>query len=166
MHRRGTFDQLGFFFADAVGHCQQALKLALEHVRTRTAFGGTLWQDIPSQQPQALDHVCGQRYDQLLHPVQLLPGSRLAALYPGRAEAAINSIHHQAVKDLGRGMVVEARAPDGQVEAIRWDGPSHVFGMQWHPEFLALRQLHDQQLDGGPILQDFLAAARARAHAA
>ena len=91
----------------------------------------------------------------------LLPGSHLAALYPGQAEAAINSIHHQAVKDLGRGMVVEAQAPDGQIEAIRWAGPSYVFGMQWHPEFLALRQLHDQQLDGGPILRDFLAACRA-----
>ena len=125
------------------------------------AFGGTLWQDIPSQQPQALCHVDSDHYDRLLHPVHLLPGSQLAALYPGQADAAINSIHHQAVKDLGRGMVVEAQAPDGQIEAIRWAGPSYVFGMQWHPEFLALRQLHDQQLDGGPILRDFLAACRA-----
>ena len=125
------------------------------------AFGGTLWQDIPSQQPQALCHVDSDHYDRLLHPVHLLPSSQLAALYPGQADAAINSIHHQAVKDLGRGMVVEAQAPDGQIEAIRWAGPSYVFGMQWHPEFLALRQLHDQQLDGGPILRDFLAACRA-----
>ncbi len=56
-------------------------------------------------------------YDRLLHPVHLVPGSHLAALYPAQAEAAINSIHHQAVKDLGRGMVVEAQAPDGQIEA-------------------------------------------------
>jgi len=73
----------------------------------------------------------------------------------------INSIHHQAVKDLGRDLQVEARAPDGMVEAIRWTGgPGYVFGMQWHPEFLALGELHDEQLDGQPILNHFLQAAR------
>jgi putative glutamine amidotransferase len=50
--------------------------------------------------------------------------------------------------------------PDGIVEAIRWRGPSYVFGMQWHPEFLALKSLDRAQLDGGPILTDFLATAR------
>ena len=125
------------------------------------AFGGTLYQDIPSQQPQALCHVDSDHYDRLLHPVRILPGTRLAALYPDQTDAAINSIHHQAVKALGRDLVVEAVAPDGQVEAIRWAGPSYVFGMQWHPEFMALHQLHDAQLDGGPILRDFIAAARA-----
>ena len=67
------------------------------------------------------------------------------------------------MKDLGRDLVVEATAvPDGLVEAIRWRGPSWLFGMQWHPEFLALGRLHDQQLDGTPILNDFLDAARQR----
>ena len=49
---------------------------------------------------------------------------------------------------------VEAIAvPDGMVEAIRWKGPSYVFGMQWHPEFLAQSTFHEEQLDGGPILK-------------
>ena len=84
------------------------------------------------------------------------------------AQATVNSIHHQAVKDLGRDLIVEALAiPDGIVEAIRWRGPSYVFGMQWHPEFLAQRELHMGQLDGRPILQDFLRAVRSnkKAHA-
>jgi putative glutamine amidotransferase len=59
--------------------------------------------------------------------------------------------------------VIEALGvPDGIVEAIRWRGPSYVFGMQWHPEFLALVSLDETQLDGSPILRDFLDTARAR----
>jgi putative glutamine amidotransferase len=84
-------------------------------------------------------------------------------MYPGTKQAKINSIHHQAVKDLGRDLVVEALGvPDGIVEAIRWRGPSYVFGMQWHPEFLVLKNLDVAQLDGAPILNDFLATARER----
>jgi putative glutamine amidotransferase len=124
------------------------------------AFGGTLYQDIATQRPQSLAHVDAAHYERQLHPVEILPGTRLSSLYPGLQQAAINSIHHQAVKDLGRDLVVEARAPDGLVEAIRWTGPGYVFGMQWHPEFLALRELHAEQLDGHPILHDFLAEAR------
>ena len=92
-----------------------------------------------------------------------MQSTRLAQLYPGQTQAKINSIHHQAVKDLGKDLVVEALGvPDGIVEAIRWRGPSYVFGMQWHPEFLALTPLDAAQLDGGPILHDFLGTARAR----
>jgi putative glutamine amidotransferase len=91
-----------------------------------------------------------------------VPGTRLASLYPGKTRAMINSIHHQAVKTLGPGLEVEAIGHDGIVEALRWSGPSYVFGMQWHPEFLALETLHDEQLDGAPILKDFLDAARLR----
>ena len=127
------------------------------------ALGGSLYQDIPTQLPNAIAHHDPGMYERQLHPVNLVQGTHLAGLYAGRTQATINSIHHQAVKDLGRELVVEALAvPDGLVEAIRWRGPSYVFGMQWHPEFLAKQTLHDEQLDGGPILQDFLAAVRAR----
>ncbi len=124
------------------------------------ALGGTLYQDIPTQRPDALKHVDAEHYERQLHDVELVYGTVLAGLYGGRRHAVINSIHHQAVKDLGRDLVVEARAPDGLVEAIRWTGPGYVFGMQWHPEFLALGDLHHAQLDGHPILQHFLDAAR------
>jgi putative glutamine amidotransferase len=75
----------------------------------------------------------------------------------------INTIHHQAVDKLGRGLVVEARSvPDNIVEAIRWRGPSYVFGVQWHPEFMIGPTMGDQHLDGSPILTEFLEAARTR----
>ena len=58
----------------------------------------------------------------------------------------------QAVKTLGHGLAVEATGePDGIVEALRWSGPSHVFGIQWHPERV-VREL--AQLNGGTIRID------------
>jgi len=126
------------------------------------ALGGTLFQDIPTQLPAAVSHRDTTMYERALHDVSFVAGSKLAQLYPGVAQSKINTIHHQAVKDLGRDLVIEALGvPDGVVEAIRWRGPSYVFGMQWHPEFLALATLDQEQLDGRPILHDFLATARA-----
>lgn len=125
------------------------------------AFGGTLYQDIPTQRPDATRHLDTAHYEHLMHEVELVEGTQLAALYPGTRRATINSIHHQAVKDLAPDLVVEARSTtDGMVEALRWNGRGYVFGMQWHPEFMAQRALHAEQLDGHPILHDFLAAAR------
>lgn len=127
------------------------------------ALGGTLFQDIPTQVPDAIAHRDTQIYERQLHQVNLVKGTKLAGMFPGRTQAMVNSIHHQAVKDLGRELVVEALGvPDGIVEAVRWRGPSYVFGMQWHPEFLALNALDTAQLDGHPILADFLDAARTR----
>ncbi|MBS0445050.1 MAG: gamma-glutamyl-gamma-aminobutyrate hydrolase family protein [Proteobacteria bacterium] len=127
------------------------------------AFGGTLFQDISMQVPDAIAHRDTEAYERQLHQVNLVKGTRLAQLFPSKTQAMVNSIHHQAVKDLGRELVVEALGvPDGIVEAIRWRGASYVFGMQWHPEFLALNALDTAQLDGHPILADFLDAARTR----
>ncbi len=124
------------------------------------AMGGTLWQDIPSQYPNAIEHVDHDLYDELHHPLVFEPGSYLATLHADEAPRLVSSIHHQAVRELGNGIAVQARAPeDGMVEAIRWTGATYVLGVQWHPEF------HDHGrpdvLDGGPILGDFLAAAAA-----
>lgn len=124
-------------------------------------FGGTLYQDIATQQPGAGAHRDIARYEQHHHTIELVPGSRLAAMYPDVARAQANSIHHQAIKDLASGFVVEARCPDdGLVEAIRHVGDrGWVAAVQWHPEF------HQPVPPGGfddrPLLQDFLAAARA-----
>ncbi len=123
------------------------------------AFGGTLYQDLGAQLPGALDHRDWDIYDQNCHATSLVEGSGLARIYPGLTLAKTNSVHHQAIKDLGRDMVVEAWSePDRVVEALRWRGPSYVFGVQWHPEF------HDRDdrsfFDATVLLDDFLAAAR------
>ncbi|HKQ27372.1 MAG TPA: gamma-glutamyl-gamma-aminobutyrate hydrolase family protein, partial [Burkholderiales bacterium] len=78
---------------------------------------------------------------------------------PGIESAAVSSIHHQSIKGLGRGLQVEAWSePDGVVEAIRANGKSYVFAVQWHPEF---HYPGDRTtLDSAPILEEFLKAAR------
>lgn len=122
------------------------------------AFGGTLYQDIVSDVPTAIEHVT-DLYDSHYHTIHFRQGSALASLYPSRPEALVNSIHHQAVKDLGRDLVVEAvSGPDRIVEAIRYRKARFVMGLQWHPEFH--RAGSAELLDCTPILDDFLAAAR------
>ena len=70
----------------------------------------------------------------------------------------MNSIHHQAVKELGRDMTVEAVSGDNIVEAIRYRKAPFVVGVQWHPEFH--RAGGPGLMDCTPILDSFLRAAR------
>ncbi|HEY4659117.1 MAG TPA: gamma-glutamyl-gamma-aminobutyrate hydrolase family protein, partial [Gemmatimonadaceae bacterium] len=122
------------------------------------AFGGTLYQDIATQLPDAIRHVDRAIYDELVHEVALEPGSQLARLYPDLTGARVTSIHHQCVKEIGNGLVVEACSPvDGVIEAIRYTGAGDAMGVQWHPEF----HLPGERmlLDSGPLLYDFLRRA-------
>ncbi len=122
------------------------------------AYGGTLYQDLALQRPGPLFHRSAQLYDRNHHQIAVEPGSRLSALYPGQEAATVNSVHHQGIKDLAAGFTVEARAPDGVIEAIRHDGPTYVAAVQWHPEFHVGDNAH--LLSGAPLLADFLAACR------
>jgi putative glutamine amidotransferase len=123
------------------------------------AFGGSLHQDIGLQVTGAIRHVDGDTYDRNAHVIEIVPGSGLATLYPGVDGACVNSLHHQSVKKLGRNIQLEALSEsDGVVEAIRWAGPSYVFGVQWHPEFHEAAGM--KLLDGTAILDEFIAAAR------
>lgn len=122
------------------------------------ALGGTLFQDLSTQAPHALNHRNWAIYEQNCHATSFVPGTGLARLYPGVETTKTNSIHHQAVKDLGRDLVVEAWSePDHVVEAIRFKGPAYVFAVQWHPEFHAPDD--PSFVDDTPILDEFLAAA-------
>ncbi len=123
------------------------------------AFGGTLLQDIGTQRPEAVAHRDADLYDLNFHQVQVVPDTRLESLLAGTGSHKINSVHHQAIKDLAPNFVVEARCPDdGMVEAIRYCGPAYVAAVQWHPEY---HQPELNTLDDTPLLQDFLNAARA-----
>ena len=96
-------------------------------------LNGTLIQDIQTQ----VNHRPGRTVVNA-HPVQVAPGSKLAALLHGvdPAETQVNSSHHQAVRVAGDKLLVTAVSPgDGIVEAIELDSPDHfVLGVQWHPE--------------------------------
>jgi putative glutamine amidotransferase len=102
------------------------------------AAGGTLVQDLPSQQPSDLQHSLVEPKDAIAHDVAVAPGTQLASVLGERLSSdgriAVNSRHHQAVRDVAPGFVTSAVAPDGVIEAIeRPDGPFCI-GVQWHPE--------------------------------
>jgi putative glutamine amidotransferase len=101
------------------------------------AFGGTLHADI---------HACGHSEDHLedlsealltryryRHEVELAPEGILSAL-AGAPRVRVNSLHRQGVAALAPRLAVEARAPDGLIEACRLDGHAFALGVQWHPE--------------------------------
>lgn len=122
------------------------------------AFGGTLYQDIASDVPEAKPHV-NDLYDSHRHTIQFPPGSSLASLFAGQSAPLVNSIHHQAVRDLGRDLMIEAISEgDNIVEAVRHTKSRFVMGLQWHPEFH--RAGGSELLDCTPILDNFLRAAR------
>jgi putative glutamine amidotransferase len=116
------------------------------------ALGGTLYQDIAAQRSDAIKHdyfpTAGFSRDHLAHRVNIAPGSRLDALV-GAAPLEVNSMHHQAVKDLAPGLVSTAVAPDGLVEALESAGNQFIVGVQWHPESLTDRDPRMHRLLAG-----------------
>jgi gamma-glutamyl-gamma-aminobutyrate hydrolase PuuD len=125
------------------------------------AFGGSLYQDLVSDGATGFEHVDDGAYDRHLHPVRIEPESLLAAIYGGAHAVRVNSIHHQGVRRLAEGFVVEARAPDGVVEAIRSTRHDFLLGTQWHPEFHAPDD-PEGLLPTAPLLHALVDAAQRR----
>ena len=95
--------------------------------------GGTLYQDIHAQ--GVTEKLHRQADTPEAHTVTPVSGT-LAADILGTSPVAVNTLHHQAIKDVGRGLRVAAYSEDGLIEAV--DMPSRPFtlGVQWHPEML------------------------------
>ena len=122
------------------------------------ALGGTLHQDIAAELPGALDHRAGwdlKRTDVLAHPLLLEADSWLARTL-GARELTVNSLHHQALRDVAPALRVVGRAPDGVVEAVEGSGPGFVCAVQCHPEELWERA--DPRW--GQVFRAFVALAR------
>jgi len=102
------------------------------------AAGGTLIQDLPSHDPTVLAHQQSEPKDQPSHEIAVKGGTCLSMLLGGGRDVsgnvAVNSRHHQSVKDPAPGFVVSATAPDGVVEAIERPASRFCLGVQWHPE--------------------------------
>ena len=105
------------------------------------AAGGSLYQDLAEELPGSIKHdyfpFSGEGYarDYLAHDVSVVAGSRLAQLV-GAGPLRVNSMHHQGVKELGRGLVATAEAPDGLIEALEGNDDGYLVAVQWHPEAL------------------------------
>jgi putative glutamine amidotransferase len=121
--------------------------------------GGTLVQDIASERPASVAHgqtdlAARATRGDLEHGAKLVPGSLLGRL-AGSEQARINSSHHQAIGQPGRGLRVTALGSDGIVEGVELDSPGDwVVGVQWHPE-----RMPDDRF-AGELFRDFVEAAR------
>jgi putative glutamine amidotransferase len=102
------------------------------------ALGGTLIQHIPDEVAGALAHEQPNPRTEPGHTVAVAPGTLLHRI-TGAAELAVNSAHHQAVKDVAPGMIVDATAADGVIEGIEDPRYRFCLGVQWHPEYAISR---------------------------
>lgn len=98
------------------------------------AAGGSLYQDIPAQIPQALPHACP--FTSPAHRVDVEPQTRLADALDA-SSCWTNSRHHQAIKDAAPGFRVVAHASDGLIEGIEIPDAPFFIAVQWHPENMA-----------------------------
>lgn len=97
-------------------------------------LGGTLWQDIPSQVKDAVQHDQTSSEDYHSHSLRIQSGSLLYSLARSR-EIRVNSYHHQAIRDLSPKLIPVASSPDGIVEAVELRiKRQFLMGVQWHPE--------------------------------
>jgi putative glutamine amidotransferase len=100
-------------------------------------LGGTLWQDLALQLPTQVLHQLSNPDDALIHAVRVDDPRVTLGILLAHETALVNSRHHQGIKELGRGLVPVAHAPDGLVEAVHLESESWwVRAVQWHPENL------------------------------
>ena len=99
------------------------------------ALGGTLFQDLGRELPNARRHEQTHDRTQPQHPIEVKDGTVLSDCV-GKGQLMVNSTHHQAVKTIGPKLVISAVAPDGVIEGIEAGSYHFAVGVQWHPELL------------------------------
>ncbi len=124
-----------------VKQAQQKKKPILGICRGNTilnvALGGTLIQDIPSRNPKAVNHNQKAARPEATHSIQIKEDSWLYKILH-TSTFRVNSMHHQAIDQLGANLKEAALAPDGTVEAVEGISESPVmWGVKWHPEEMA-----------------------------
>jgi putative glutamine amidotransferase len=148
-------DNLSTFQKDRDAHELALMRLAIEHNKPflaicrgiqimNVAVGGNLWQDIYSQYPQAMRHDYFYQDDKLprnyiAHDVRLDRKSLLFQII-GSDRVPVNSLHHQAPKEIGPTLEAVGFADDGIVEVLEVLDHRFGLGVQWHPEELVAEQ--------------------------
>lgn len=109
-----------------------------------TAFGGNLFNHLPDEFGESIDHRLPPR-EPVLHELNILEGTLLHKLL-GRSKIEAASWHHQAIRDLGKGLVVNANADDGVVEGLEFPSHRWLLAVQWHPELTSENDPLQQKL--------------------
>ena len=118
----------------AIGRDMPVLGICGGQQLLNVVLGGTLIQHIPDEVAGALAHEQPNPRDQPSHAVRITAGTLLHRI-TGAAAMSVNSAHHQAVRDVAQGVVIDAVAPDGVIEGIELPAKRFCLGVQWHPEF-------------------------------
>jgi putative glutamine amidotransferase len=119
----------------AVARGMPVLAICRGHQELNVAFGGTLHQQVQNVSGRD-DHRAGEgEMNHLFRLKQKVTLSGELARLVGQTDITVNSLHEQAIDRLGEGLVAEATAPDGTIEAVRVAScAGWAFGVQWHPE--------------------------------
>jgi putative glutamine amidotransferase len=131
-------DETEFFMARAAVQQQKPLLAICRGIQVfNVALGGTLWEDIPSLIPGAMNHDTVKTHprNHLAHSVELQSGS-VVSRQLNTTSTWVNSLHHQAVRDLAPELVATGCSPDGLIEAVEVPDHPYAVGVQWHPEQL------------------------------
>ncbi|MDR3268824.1 MAG: membrane dipeptidase [Tannerella sp.] len=128
----------------AFNHQLPIMGICRGHQMINVAFGGTLYQDIHTRfSADALQHSQSEPRDCATHAVEIadIP-SKLRTVMQGKNTLPVNSLHHQAVKEVAPGFIATAIATDGLNEAL--EHPEYpIFSVQWHPEQMAVKGNED-----------------------
>jgi len=127
--RREEFDLM--LMKKVLDSDKPVLGICLGMQEMNVACKGTLIQDIPSQTNSTLIH----KGKDSGHEVEIVDGTMTRDLLGGLT-FAVNSMHHQAVDELGEGLTITAKSPDGIIEGIEKSDHPYAVGVQWHPEYL------------------------------
>lgn len=100
-------------------------------------LGGTLIQDLPSEDKEYDGHTQTATRYEVWHTAVVNEAGRLRSILDGAEEIMVNSYHHQAIKDLAPSGTITASALDGVIEAVDFFPEHNAMGVQWHPEALA-----------------------------
>ncbi len=97
-------------------------------------LGGTLYQDLPTQNPTYVEHHQTPPYDVPVHKVKIIEDSSLFNVLK-KDTISVNSYHHQAIKELAKDLKIMAVSEDGLTEAVEMPGKRFIWAVQWHPEY-------------------------------
>ena len=101
--------------------------------------GGTLIQDIKKNNLFPINHEQKNPRNETSHKIEIVSKTLLAKINKKKF-SKVNSAHHQAIKDIGKNIIISSYAPDGIIESIEHKHHKWCIGVQWHPEFLITKE--------------------------
>ncbi len=131
-------DRVELFMARAAVEEQKPFLAICRGIQVlNVALGGTLWEDVMSLVPGAMNHDLPDSMprNHLAHTISIGAGTSIAHIME-TTDSWVNSIHHQAIRDVAPDLLVTAVAPDGIIEAAEVTNHPFAIGVQWHPENL------------------------------